>query len=173
VYRAASAAKSAVGGKASPMAASAYSLVEAGLHVLADKPAIIRREDLPRLEAVLGLAAERGPSGERRHPLFNISGADQWFPACVGTTIGYRTLWPEQAFEEPEPPTREFPAPYVILGYKGEMLEFSERRPTEHEILESSDGIRRLGGYLLHRNADRVHAARRGDRSVLEFHFGH
>jgi len=34
--------------------------VEAGLHVLADKPAIIRREDLPRLEAVLGLAAERG-----------------------------------------------------------------------------------------------------------------
>src|ERR1700686_1557948 len=34
--------------------------VEAGLHVLADKPAIIRREDLLRLEAVLGLAAERG-----------------------------------------------------------------------------------------------------------------
>src|SRR5258706_9820187 len=33
--------------------------VEAGLHVLADKPAIIRREDLPRLKAVLGLAAER------------------------------------------------------------------------------------------------------------------
>jgi predicted dehydrogenase len=34
--------------------------VEAGLHVLADKPAIIRREDLARLDAVLGLAAERG-----------------------------------------------------------------------------------------------------------------
>jgi predicted dehydrogenase len=34
--------------------------VEAGLHVLADKPVIIRREDLPRLEAVLGRAAERG-----------------------------------------------------------------------------------------------------------------
>jgi hypothetical protein len=66
VYRAASAAKSAVGGKAWPGAASAYSLVEAGLHVLANKPAIIRREDLPRLEAVLGLAAERGPS--RRRP---------------------------------------------------------------------------------------------------------
>jgi predicted dehydrogenase len=33
--------------------------VEAGLHVLADKPAIIRREDLARLDAVLGLAAER------------------------------------------------------------------------------------------------------------------
>ena len=30
--------------------------VEAGLHVLADKPAIIRREDLPRLEAVLKTA---------------------------------------------------------------------------------------------------------------------
>src|SRR5712671_1323466 len=34
--------------------------VEAGLHVLADKPAIIRHEDLPRLDAVLGGAAERG-----------------------------------------------------------------------------------------------------------------
>ena len=34
--------------------------VAAGLHVLADKPAIIRREDLPRLEAVLTLAEERG-----------------------------------------------------------------------------------------------------------------
>jgi hypothetical protein len=34
--------------------------VEAGLHVLADKPAIIRREDLSRLEAMLSRAAERG-----------------------------------------------------------------------------------------------------------------
>ncbi len=33
--------------------------VEAGLHVLADKPAIIRREDLPRLEAVLKAAEAR------------------------------------------------------------------------------------------------------------------
>src|SRR5882762_8754281 len=33
--------------------------VEAGLHVIADKPAIIRREDLPRLAAVLDLAEER------------------------------------------------------------------------------------------------------------------
>jgi len=36
------------------------SAIEAGLHVLADKPAIIRREDLPRLEAALARAAERG-----------------------------------------------------------------------------------------------------------------
>jgi predicted dehydrogenase len=34
--------------------------VEAGLHVLADKPAIIRHENLPRLEAALNRAAERG-----------------------------------------------------------------------------------------------------------------
>ena len=33
--------------------------VEAGLHVLADKPAIIRREDLPRLEAMLKTAEAR------------------------------------------------------------------------------------------------------------------
>ena len=53
------------------------------------------------------------------------------------------------------------------------MLEFPARRPTEREIIENSDGIRQLGGYLLHRNADRVRAVRRGDRSVLEFHFSH
>jgi hypothetical protein len=67
VYRAASAAKSAVGGKAWPAAASAYSLVEAGLHCWPDNPAIIRREDLPRLEAVLGLAAERRPASTFQH----------------------------------------------------------------------------------------------------------
>jgi xanthine permease XanP len=61
----------------------------------------------------------------------------------------------------------------VSLSYDGEMLEFPERRPTEEEILESPDGIRQLGGYLLHRNADRVRAARRGNLSVLEFHFSH
>jgi predicted dehydrogenase len=33
--------------------------VEAGMHVLADKPAIIRREDLPRLEAALDAAEAR------------------------------------------------------------------------------------------------------------------
>jgi predicted dehydrogenase len=34
--------------------------VEAGLHVIADKPVIIRREDLPRLEAVLEAAEAKG-----------------------------------------------------------------------------------------------------------------
>jgi xanthine permease XanP len=61
----------------------------------------------------------------------------------------------------------------ISLSYTGEMLECPVRRPTEQEILESSDGIRQLGGYLLHRNADRVRAYRRGDRSVVEFHFVH
>src|SRR5438270_756417 len=34
--------------------------VETGLHVLADKPAIIEPADLPRLETALSLAQERG-----------------------------------------------------------------------------------------------------------------
>src|SRR5215831_1007673 len=33
--------------------------IEAGLHVLADKPLIIRREDLPALQAVLAMADQR------------------------------------------------------------------------------------------------------------------
>ena len=61
----------------------------------------------------------------------------------------------------------------VSLSYNGEVLEFPARRPTEQEIIESGDGVRQLGGYLLQRNADRVRAARRGNLSVLEFHFSH
>jgi hypothetical protein len=145
VYRAASAAKSAVGGKPWPVAASAYSLVEAGLHVLANKPAIIRREDLLRLEAVLGLAAERGHPGEGRDPLFNISGADQWFPACAGTTIGYRTIWPEQAFEEPEPPTREFPEPFAVTLSDRMLRPSIDLCPPKGSLMAR---LRRIGGRI-------------------------
>ena len=60
----------------------------------------------------------------------------------------------------------------VVLVYNTYVSALTQR-VTEQEILENHEGIRQLGGYLLHRNADRVRAARRGDRSVLEFHFTH
>jgi xanthine permease XanP len=48
-----------------------------------------------------------------------------------------------------------------------------DRRPTDDEIRDTEDGLRRLAGYLVRQNADRARASRRDDRSVLEFHFQH
>ena len=48
-----------------------------------------------------------------------------------------------------------------------------EDRPSDEEILENSDTVRHLAGYLLRRNADHVRTALRNGRSVLEFHFQH
>jgi predicted dehydrogenase len=49
-----------IAGRNRPKIERIAAAVEAGLHVIADKPAIIRREDLPRLTAVLDRAEERG-----------------------------------------------------------------------------------------------------------------
>ena len=48
-----------IAGRNRPKIERIAAAVEAGLHVIADKPAIIRREDLPRLAAVLDMAEER------------------------------------------------------------------------------------------------------------------
>jgi xanthine permease XanP len=61
----------------------------------------------------------------------------------------------------------------VRLSYQGEAFLVEDHRPTEEEIRDTDDGIRRLAGYLIRQNADRVRASRRGDKSVLEFHFQH
>jgi len=36
------------------------------------------------------------------------------------------------------------------------LVEFPERRPSEEEIRETDEGVRRLAGFMLRRNADRV-----------------
>ena len=48
-----------IAGRNRPKIERIAAAVEAGLHVIADKPAIIRREDLPQLAAVLDRAEER------------------------------------------------------------------------------------------------------------------
>ena len=45
--------------------------------------------------------------------------------------------------------------------------------PTNEEILMSEDGQRRLAGFLLRRQADRVQASHRAGRSTILFHFDH
>jgi xanthine permease XanP len=61
----------------------------------------------------------------------------------------------------------------VQLAYHGKPIPLPERRPTDKEIIETEDGHRRLAGYMLRRNADRVATSRKGDQSIVQFHFDH
>jgi len=61
----------------------------------------------------------------------------------------------------------------VRLTYQGDPLTLEETRPSVEEILESDEGMRRLAGFLLKRNADSVRTYSTADKSVVEFRFLH
>ena len=61
----------------------------------------------------------------------------------------------------------------VQISYAGAPLELPASRPTNEEIVTSEDGQRRLAGFLLRRQADRVQASHRAGRSTILFHFDH
>jgi NCS2 family nucleobase:cation symporter-2 len=59
------------------------------------------------------------------------------------------------------------------VSYAGPPLEFPDRRPSNEEIMASDEGQRKLAGFLLRRQADRVQATHRGGRSAILLHFDH
>ncbi len=61
----------------------------------------------------------------------------------------------------------------VVLAYRGALLEFPAVRPSERDIRDSDDGVRRLAGFLLRHNADRVGSELRDGRARVRFHFDH
>jgi xanthine permease XanP len=61
----------------------------------------------------------------------------------------------------------------VKITYKGEPLELPDQRPSDREIIETEEGHRRLAGFMLRRNADRVRTSVKDGASVLEFNFEH
>jgi NCS2 family nucleobase:cation symporter-2 len=61
----------------------------------------------------------------------------------------------------------------VQLSYHGDPIELPDWRPSNKEIIETEEGHRRLAGYMIRRNADRVGTSRKGDVSVLQLHFDH
>ena len=61
----------------------------------------------------------------------------------------------------------------VRVHYQGELLELPDTRPTDQEIRESADGVRRLAGFLVRRNADRARASSLRGRVTIHFHFDH
>jgi len=61
----------------------------------------------------------------------------------------------------------------VKISYRGAPLELPDERPSDREIMETEAGYRRLAGFLLRRNADRVRTSVKDGATVLEFHFEH
>jgi xanthine permease XanP len=61
----------------------------------------------------------------------------------------------------------------VTVRYRGSLLELPERRPADAEILAGDEGTRRLAGYMLRRNADRIETREDGGMSSVRFHFDH
>ena len=61
----------------------------------------------------------------------------------------------------------------VRIAYAGALLEFPDHRPSDHEIRDTEDGVRRLAGFMLRHNADRVRAETADGKSVALFHFAH
>jgi predicted dehydrogenase len=120
--------------------------VEAGLHVLADKPAIIRREDLSRLQAVLGRAAERDLIV---HDL--MTGRQDE----IGRVIRALRNDPE-VFGEPVPGTAAEPG--VRLSNSHQLLKTvagvpNRRPPWYFDITEQGEALADTGTHLV----DRVH----------------
>jgi NCS2 family nucleobase:cation symporter-2 len=61
----------------------------------------------------------------------------------------------------------------INLTYQGEPIELSDKRPSDLEISESEAGIRKLAGYLIRRNADRVNVLPSAGYTMIKLHFEH
>ena len=61
----------------------------------------------------------------------------------------------------------------VRIAYAGVALELPDRPPTHDELLEGEDGLRRMAGFLVRGQADRVQSVAEGDGPGLLLHFKH
>jgi NCS2 family nucleobase:cation symporter-2 len=61
----------------------------------------------------------------------------------------------------------------IRLSYEGDPLTMEESMPSVDEITDSDEGMRRLAGFLLKRNADEVRTSGTGKKSTIQFRFQH
>ena len=59
------------------------------------------------------------------------------------------------------------------VRYQGQLLDLPTSRPKDDDILASDDGARRLAGYMLRRNADKVQSDVDAGHVTVRFHFDH
>jgi len=61
----------------------------------------------------------------------------------------------------------------VTLTYRGAPLELTGQLPTQDEILESEEGVRRLAAFLIMQRSDKVRASANAGVATLALHFRH
>ena len=61
----------------------------------------------------------------------------------------------------------------MTMTYAGEPLELTGQLPTQDEILESEEGVRRLAAFLIMQRSDKVQASASGGVATLTLHFRH
>jgi NCS2 family nucleobase:cation symporter-2 len=61
----------------------------------------------------------------------------------------------------------------MTMTYSGEPLELTGQLPTQEEILESDEGVRRLAAFLIMQRSDKVQASASGGTATLALHFRH
>ena len=62
---------------------------------------------------------------------------------------------------------------HLTVSYEGVPIELPERRPSDAEIGDSEDGLRRLTGFMLRHIADLAQSEIMGETVVVRFHFDH
>lgn len=61
----------------------------------------------------------------------------------------------------------------VKIVYKGTLMEFPEKRPTEDELLTDDNALVKLSGFLMRKYSNRIDSCILGENCVLQFHFEH
>lgn len=61
----------------------------------------------------------------------------------------------------------------IQATYTGTPMVFPNQRPSDEDIIDTTDGMSRLAGFMLRHNADRIRSESRGDRAHIWFHFEH
>ncbi len=142
--------------------------IEAGFHVLADKPLIIRREDLPALEAVLAMADQRqlilgDMMGGRHDIVAKLTGLLRADPDIFGETVpgsadepGVAMTSVHHLFKEVAGVPNLRPAWYFDVEEQGEGIADVGTHMVDrvHRILFAEEAID-------HRTDTRLHSARR------------
>ncbi|WP_094605445.1 hypothetical protein SPSIL_001280 [Sporomusa silvacetica DSM 10669] len=61
----------------------------------------------------------------------------------------------------------------VELYYKGTLMQFSDTRPTQDELLHDDTAFLKLSGFLINQHVDRLKSGSHNDNCHIKFHFDH
>jgi len=62
---------------------------------------------------------------------------------------------------------------HVDIRYRGILMEFPSRRPTEDDLLHDDNAFIKLSGFMMRQFADRIKWADKDDNCEIQLHFDH